>query len=73
MLTEEESAELMRSTKRAIEELRERVDKLTNLVEKGKGEVEEYTKANPMAALGIAFLVGIATGAIVAASVSHKR
>lgn len=72
-MTEEESTEMMKSTRRAMEELSERVDKLTGLVEKGKGEVEEYTKANPIAALGIAFLVGIVTGTIVAASVSHKR
>ena len=60
-------------TKKAIDELKERIDKLTTMVEKGKGEVEEYTKENPLVALGVAFLAGIATGAIVVAVVSSRK
>jgi len=72
-ITENEETTETVETKKAINELKERIDRLTSLVEKGKGEVEEYTKANPLVALGAAFLVGIATGAIVVAVVSSRK
>jgi len=72
LLAREETIEKV-ETKKAIDELKERIDKLTTMVEKGKGEVEEYTKENPLVALGVAFLAGIATGAIVVAVVSSRK
>ncbi len=71
-LSREETIEKV-DAKRAIDELKERIDKLATMVEKGKGEVEEYTRENPLVALGVAFLTGMATGAIVVAVVSSRK
>ena len=60
-------------TKKAIDELRARVEKLTSLLDTGKGEVEEFTKTNPLVALGAAFLTGMAMGAIVVAVVASRK
>ena len=66
----EEGKEMMKPMMRALDELRTRMDKLTVMVEKQRGEVEEFTRTNPMPALGIAFLVGLAAGAIITAASS---
>jgi len=63
----------MEATRTSIEELKERVDKLGEVVENCKCQVEDFTKEKPLVALGVAFLVGIATGAIVAAAVSSRK
>ncbi len=64
---------MMKTTRQAIDDLRERVDRMTSMAEKRKDDVEEFTKNNPLPALGIAFLVGLATGAVVIAAASSKR
>jgi hypothetical protein len=72
IVSEEESTELTKERK-AIEDLKERVDRLAVMAEKGRGQVEDFTKTNPLPALGIAFLVGIATGAVVVAAAASKK
>lgn len=71
LATEETIVEV--ETKKSIDELKERIDKLTGLVEKGKGEVEDFAKANPLVSMGVAFLTGMAAGAIVVAMVASRR
>ena len=73
ILTVKQTIEAEKETKKVVEDLKERIDKLTGLVEKGKGEVEGFTKESPLVALGVAFLVGLATGAIVVATVSSRK
>ncbi len=72
LLATEETIEKV-ETKKAIDELKERIDKLTDLVEKGKSEVEDFTRANPLVSMGVAFLTGMAAGAIVVAMVSSRK
>ena len=72
LLATEETIEEV-ETKKAIDELKQRIDKLTGLVEKGKGEVEDFARANPLVGIGVAFLTGMATGAIVVAVVASNK
>ena len=58
---------------RAYDELKTRVDKLTDMVEERRGDVEDYAKSNPISALGIAFLVGITAGAVLVAVASSSK
>jgi ElaB/YqjD/DUF883 family membrane-anchored ribosome-binding protein len=58
---------------RAYDELKARVDKLTDMVEERRGDVEEYARSNPISALGIAFLVGITAGAVIVAAASSSK
>ena len=61
---EEAKADVMDATRRSISDLKERVDKLAELVGSGRSEVEKFTRASPMVALGVAFIAGIASGAL---------
>jgi ElaB/YqjD/DUF883 family membrane-anchored ribosome-binding protein len=42
-------------------------DELKTRVEERRGDVEDYARSNPMSALGIAFLIGMTAGAVLAA------
>ena len=59
-----------------VEEYGDRAyDELKTRVEERRGDVEDYARSNPMSTLGIAFLIGIATGAVLVAiaASSSKR
>jgi len=59
-----------------VEEYGDRAyDELKTRVEERRADVEEYTRSNPISALGIAFLIGIAAGAVLVAiaASSSKR
>jgi hypothetical protein len=49
------------------------IDRVTDLTNKGRGDIEEFAKDNPLLALGVAFLVGIGIGAIFTAAISGRR
>jgi len=56
----------------AVDSARVGIDRVTDLANKGKGEVEEFAKDNPLLALGV-FLVGIGIVAIATAAISGRR
>jgi ElaB/YqjD/DUF883 family membrane-anchored ribosome-binding protein len=58
---------------KAYQELKARVDTLTSMVEERRSRVEEYALSKPMSALGIAFLIGATTGAILMTAIASCR
>ena len=56
-----------------VDRARVGIDKATELANKGKGDVEQFAKDNPLLALGVALLVGIGIGAIATAAISGRR
>jgi hypothetical protein len=56
-----------------VDSARVGIDRVTDLANRGRGDVEEFTKDNPLLALGVAFLMGIGIGAIAIAAISGRR
>jgi ElaB/YqjD/DUF883 family membrane-anchored ribosome-binding protein len=49
------------------------MDRVTDLANKGRDDVEEFAKDNPLLALGVGLLVGIGIGVIAIAAISGRR
>jgi hypothetical protein len=56
----------------AVDSTRVGIDKVTDLANKHRGDVEDFAKENPLLALGVALLLGIGIGAIFTAAVSGR-
>ena len=69
----EETSQASMHGEKAYQELKARVDALTGMIEERRNRVEEYALSKPMSALGIAFLIGATTGAILVAAISSCR
>ena len=77
----EETAEPVRSRREkamdrmtaGVDSARVGMDRVTDLANKGRGDVEEFAKDNPLLALGVGLLVGIGIGVIAIAAISGRR
>ena len=77
----EETAEPVRSRREkamdrmtaGVDSARVGMDRVTDLANRGRGDVEEFAKNDPLLALGVALLVGIGIGAIATAAISGRR
>jgi hypothetical protein len=55
-----------------LDALKERVDKLEDIVEKGVKEMEAFASEKPMYAMSIALLGGVFVGFLIGAAVSRR-
>ena len=55
-----------------LDALKERVDKLEDIVEKGIKEMEVFAQEKPMYALSVALLGGVFVGFLIGAAVSRR-
>lgn len=55
-----------------MEALKERLDKLEDIVEKGVKEMEAFAQEKPMYAMGITLLGGVFVGFLIGAAVSRR-
>lgn len=71
--TTEEAEEVTKEKPGTVEVLRERVEQLEKVVQKGARDVETFTSEKPLYALGITLLAGVFVGILIGAAVSRRR
>lgn len=69
---EEKEATEVQKERVDMEAIKERVDKLEDIVEKGVKEMEAFASEKPMYAMSIALLGGVFVGFLIGAAVSRR-